>query len=93
MALKSKLLVRNKAEDLKNSQLVIEQRIFFLVSRVEHGLCTIEENTEAFAFDYDPSTVFYQFVALVFSENNMLDRLKIDLQLECVTFYNLTCQV
>lgn len=75
-------MVRNKAEELKNSWLVIEQWIFFLVSRAEHGLCTVEGNTEAIAFDYDPSTVFYQFVSLAFSENNMLDRLKIDLQLE-----------
>lgn len=66
MALKSKLLVKNKAEDLKNSRLLIEQWIFFLVSRAEHGLCTVEDNTEAFACDYDPSTVFYPFVSLVF---------------------------
>lgn len=46
----------------------------------------VEEDIQAFAFDHDPSTVFYQFVFLVFSENNVLDRLKKDLQLEYVTF-------
>ena len=88
MALKSELLVRSKAEDLKNSRLVLEQWIFFLVSGEEH-LCTIEENIQAFASDHDPSAVFYWFVFLVFSESNVLDRLKKDLQLEKVAFYSL----
>lgn len=86
MALKTELLVRNKAEDLNSCWLVLEQWIFFLVPREEHGLCMVEEDIQAFAFDHDPSTVFYQFVFLVFSENNVLDRLKKDLQLEYVTF-------
>lgn len=72
MALRSELLVRNKAEDLQTSLLVPEQWIFFLASREELGLCMVEENIQAFAFD--PSTVLYRFIFLVFSESNVLDR-------------------
>lgn len=87
-------MVRSKAEDLKNSWLVLEQWIFFLVSREEQGLCMIEENIQAFASDLDPRAVFYWFVFLVFSESNVLDRLKRDLQLEKVAFYkSFTSQV
>lgn len=52
-------MVRSKAEDLKNSWLVLEQWIFFLVSGEEQGLCMIEENIQAFASDLDPRAVFY----------------------------------
>lgn len=89
MALKSELLVRNMAEDLKSSRVVLEQWIFFLVSAGEHSLCTVEKNIQPLSFDHDPSTVFYRSVVLVFSESNVLDGLKKDLQLEYVTFYNL----
>lgn len=60
------LLVRSKAEDSKNSWLVLEQWIFFLVSGEEQGLCMTEENIQAFASDHDPRAVFYWFVFLVF---------------------------
>ena len=87
-------MVRSKAEDSKNSWLVLEQWIFFLVSGEEQGLCMIEENIQAFASDHDPRAVFYWFVFLVFSESNVFDRLKKDLQLEKVAFYkSFTSQV
>ena len=76
-------MVRSKAEDSKNSWLVLEQWIFFLVSGEEQGLCMTEENIQAFASDHDPRAVF-----------NVLDRLKKDLQLEKVAFYkSFTSQV
>ena len=84
-------MARNKVEDLKNSGLVLEQWIFLLISREEHGLCTTEENIQAFVFDHDPSVAFYRFVFPVFSESNVLERLKKkkDFQLEKIAFYNL----
>lgn len=66
MGLKSELLVRNMAEDLKSSGVVLEQWIFFLVSAGEHSLCTVEKNIQPLSFDHDPSTVFYRSVVLVF---------------------------
>lgn len=66
--------MRRKAEDLKDSRLVLEQWVFFLASREELDLCMVEKITQAFAFD--PGTAFYRFVFLVFSESNVLDKLK-----------------
>lgn len=83
-------MVRNKAEDLNSSRLVLEQWILFLVPRAEQGLCMVEEDIQAFAFDHDPSTVSYQvFVFLVFSENNVLDRLKKKRSPAGICYYNL----
>lgn len=70
MALKSELLVRNKAEDL-NSHVVLEQWIFLLASGKELDLCMLQETMQALAFD--PSTGVYWFVFLVFSESNVLE--------------------
>lgn len=64
MALNSELLVRNEAEDLKISWWVLEQWIFLPASREELGLCMVEESIQAFVFD--PSTVLYWFIFLVF---------------------------
>lgn len=80
---------RSKTEDLKNSRLVLQQWVFFLASRKELDLGLLEENVQAVAFD--PSTVFYWFVFLAFSENNVLERFffKKDLQLEYIISHNL----
>lgn len=81
------LWVRKKAEGLKSSRLVLEQWIFFPASREERDLHMVEKNIQALASG--PGTVSYLFVFLVFSESNVLDGLKKDLQMEYVTFYNL----
>lgn len=68
---------------------MLEQRISFLVPKAEYGLCMVEEGIQALAFEHNPSTVADQFVLLVFSENNVLDRLTKDVHLDYVTFYDL----
>jgi hypothetical protein len=71
--IKKKEKKRNKAKGLKNSWLVLEQWILLLVSWEEHSLGVVEKGTQAFAFVLGPSSVFYWFIVLVFSENKMLD--------------------
>lgn len=62
-----------KRQELKAGLLVCNQRVFFLASGQEHGLGTVKEHIQAFAFDHDASTVFYRFVFFVFSESNGFD--------------------
>lgn len=73
MALKSELLVRNQAEGLKNSWLVLEKWVFLLAAGEELDLCVLQENVQSFAVD--PSTVFYWFVLLAFSEKQCVRKI------------------
>lgn len=72
-ALESELLVRSQAEDLKNSRLVPEQWVFLLAAGEELDLCVLQETAQAFAFG--PSTVFYRFVFLAFSEKRSVRKI------------------
>lgn len=72
---RSRLPVRNQAEDLGHARLALEQGVLLSVSLEERGFCVAEEHTQAFAFAHLPGAVSYRLVCLVFSENNVLDRI------------------